>query len=102
MGMRCEVSNLQSAAVPATVSGECSRHYATGPERTWEGGGSALEPRVRRPAVARRSFAWPGPAVEPELSAAATRAAPRMCAPLVAGCAPMGTRRVAKRGCSHA
>ncbi len=44
MGMRCGVSNLQSAAVPATVSGERSRHHATGSETAWEGGGNVLEP----------------------------------------------------------
>ncbi len=44
MGTRCEDSNLKSVAVPATVSGKCFRHHATGPETDWEGGGNTFEP----------------------------------------------------------
>ena len=44
MGTRCEIINLKTVAVPATVSGERFRHYATGPETVREGGGDAIEP----------------------------------------------------------
>lgn len=100
MGMRCGVLNLKSAAVPATVSGKCSRHHATG---TRNGLGKAAEARLNResgdlpPHVARS----PG-RVQPSNrnSPLQRRGRPRASSRPACRCecAPVGTGRAQKRG----
>ena len=105
MGTRCGVANPQSAAVPATVSGERSANM---PLRPKPGAGKAAERNravsqetCRRTSLVRR----PGPAAEPDLSAAATRAALRVFARPACRClsAPLGgeaRRRTGKSQCA--
>ena len=66
----------------------------------WEGGGAAFEPRARRPAAARRSFAGRDQPNEPDASVAATRAVPRLAPRLSLNGALVGTKGAPGTGTS--